>query len=166
MSSHKTKKTCFSREVENIIQNLSNSKQDCKKEKGRILVYTYMFLEDYIKRMRKSHPQTPQVSLWCQLKISLYFQWMNYHYHTRLLEKTYIMTSILQWDNSNVRRNGSLKLWLLICFIGFPEMVEKYWILKWWMEHGRDKIVISRNTFPRQNWDSELSWKNKTKLII
>ena len=37
---------------------------------------------------------------------------------------TYIMTSILQCESSNVKRNGSLlKLWLLICFIGFPEII-------------------------------------------
>lgn len=42
---------------------------------------------------------------------------------------TYIMTSILQWESSNVKRNGSLlKLWLLICFIGFPEIIMN-WIL-------------------------------------
>ena len=42
---------------------------------------------------------------------------------------TYIMTSILQWESSNVKRNGRLlKLWLLICFIGFPEIIMN-WIL-------------------------------------
>ena len=34
---------------------------------------------------------------------------------------TYIITSILQWDNSSVSKNGSGKLWLRICLIGFPK---------------------------------------------
>ena len=45
---------------------------------------------------------------------------------------TYIITSILQWDSSNVSRaSSSLKLWLLICFIGFPEIIGKYWTGIW-----------------------------------